>query len=421
MNFLREKQSCRYFLFLLGTGLLLMLAALGLCFLHAAEVQQVLLERERTVTAALLDQGVPGPVLAAALQNTAPSAKGDALLARAGRTEQTPLPLQALPAQSTLRFGGAALGGAALFALAVTAGSALWLRRRERLYQNVIDTVAEYSEGKFQRHLPQNENGTLYQMFGGIEELAMALQSKNESEQASKAFLRDMISDISHQLKTPLAALGLYAEILLNEPDRPDTVTRFAGQSLQSLQRMERLIQALLKMARLDAGSIRFDRQPHPARELVERALAPFTARAAREGKRLLAEGPPDQALCCDLEWTGEALGNLIKNALDHTGRGGTVRVQWQGTPALFRLSVCDDGSGIPPEDLPHIFQRFYRSKQSGDPNGAGLGLPLAKSIVEGQGGLLTVERTGPEGTAFAVTFLMNLTKAQDAIHPDVS
>lgn len=183
MNFLREKQSCRYFLFLLGTGLLLMLAALGLCFLHAAEVQQVLLERERTVTAALLDQGVPGPVLAAALQNTAPSAKGDALLARAGRTEQTPLPLQALPAQSTLRFGGAALGGAALFALAVTAGSALWLRRRERLYQNVIDTVAEYSEGKFQRHLPQNENGTLYQMFGGIEELAMALQSKNESEQ----------------------------------------------------------------------------------------------------------------------------------------------------------------------------------------------------------------------------------------------
>ena len=205
MNFLREKQSCRYFLFLLGTGLLLMLAALGLCFLHAAEVQQVLLERERTVTAALLDQGVPGPVLAAALQNTAPSAKGDALLARAGRTEQTPLPLLALPAQSTLRFGGAALGGAALFALAVTAGSALWLRRRERLYQNVIDTVAEYSEGKFQRHLPQNENGTLYQMFGGIEELAMALQSKNESEQASKAFLRDMISDISHQLKTPLA------------------------------------------------------------------------------------------------------------------------------------------------------------------------------------------------------------------------
>ena len=97
MNFLREKQSCRYFLFLLGTGLLLMLAALGLCFLHAAEVQQVLLERERTVTAALLDQGVPGPVLAAALQNTAPSATGDALLARAGRTEQTPLPLLAPP------------------------------------------------------------------------------------------------------------------------------------------------------------------------------------------------------------------------------------------------------------------------------------------------------------------------------------
>ncbi|MFR3791952.1 MAG: sensor histidine kinase [Blautia massiliensis (ex Durand et al. 2017)] len=421
MSFVREKQARRYFLFVLGAGLLLMLAALGLGFLHAAEVQRALLERERTVTAALLDQGVPGPDIAAALQNTAPSAAGDALLARAGRTEETPLPLLALPAQSALRFGAAALGVAALFAVTVAAVTALWLRRREQLYQNVIDTVAEYAEGRFRRHLPQNENGTLYQMFGGIEELAMALQSKSESEQASKAFLRDMISDISHQLKTPLAALGLYAEILLNEPDRPETVTHFAGQALQSLQRMEQLIQSLLKMARLDAGSIHFDRQPHPVHELVERALAPFTARAAQEGKRLLTEGAPDQVLCCDLEWTGEALGNLVKNALDHTERGGTVRVQWQSAPALFRLSVCDDGSGIPPEDLPHIFQRFYRSRASGDPNGAGLGLPLAKSIAEGQGGLLTVDATGPEGTTFTLSFLTNLTKPQDTIHPEVS
>lgn len=421
MTFLRERQARRYFVFLAATGALLLAAALGLAGLYAAGVRQLLLAKEEAVAAALLAQDVPAWVIAAALQNTGGSAAGAELLARIGHTSGTPLPLVPLAGGSAARFGALALGTAALFVLAVLAGSARWLQRRERLYQAVMDTVAEYADGRFGRHLPQNENGTLYQMFGGIEELAMALQSKSESEHAAKTFLQEMISNISHQLKTPLAALTLYAEILLNEPDRPDTVARFAGQSLRSLQRMEELVQALLKMARLDAGSIRFEQRPHPIGALVERAEAPFTTRAAQEGKRLLTEGDPEQRLCCDLEWTGEALGNLIKNALDHTGRGGTVRVQWQRSPALFRLSVTDDGSGIPPEDLPYIFRRFYRSKASGDAGGAGLGLPLAKAIVEGQGGLLTVERTGPDGTTFTITFPPDLTETQGGVHPAVS
>ena len=136
------------------------------------------------------------------------------------------------------------------------------------------------------------------------------------------------------------------------------------------------MIQSLLKMARLDAGSIRFDRQPHPVHELVERALAPFTARAAQEGKRLLTEGAPDQILCCDLEWTGEALGNLVKNALDHTERGGTVRVQWQSAPALFRLSVCDDGSGIPPKPGFRRPQRGRAGPAAGEVHCRGAGRP---------------------------------------------
>ena len=121
--------------------------------------------------------------------------------------------------------------------------------------------------------------------------------------------------------------------------------------------------------------------------ELAELASEDLLTRAERERKHLLFEGAEDALVRCDPEWTTEALGNLIKNGLDHTKEGGTVRVSWASSPAMIRICVEDDGSGIPPEEIHHIFKRFYRSSSSLDTQGIGLGLPLAKSIVEGQGG----------------------------------
>ena len=289
----------------------------------------------------------------------------------------------------------------------------MYLHRQDALYQTVIRTVNEYSDGIFQNHLPQNENGLLYQMFGGIEELAVALQAKNENEHKSKEFLQEMVSNISHQLKTPLAALSMYTEIIIDEPDQPDTVTSFAEKSMASLQRIEQLIGALLKMARLDAGSIVFEKKPILVTELLEQAQASFTIRAEVEGKQIMLSGPPDEMLTCDFEWTSEAIGNLIKNALDHTGRGGLIHIEWKHSPDMLRLSVSDNGCGISQDDIHHIFKRFYRSKHSSDHTGVGLGLPLAKAIVEGQGGIISVVSTPCEGTTFTISFFTNLTESQ--------
>ena len=109
--------------------------------------------------------------------------------------------------------------------------------------------------------------------------------------------------------------------------------------------------------------------------------------------------------LYCDAEWTAEALSNLIKNGLDHTGAGGFVKISWSRSPAMTRICVEDNGSGIPPEEIHHIFKRFYRSSSSLDTQGIGLGLPLAKSIVEGQGGVLSVQSHPGEGTIFTMAF----------------
>ena len=109
------------------------------------------------------------------------------------------------------------------------------------------------------------------------------------------------------------------------------------------------------------------------------------------------------------MNWTSEAIGNIVKNALDHTQDGGIVHITWERTPAMFRILISDNGTGIAPEDIHHIFKRFYRSKHSLDTQGIGLGLPLAKSIIEGQGGVIAVQSEIGNGTTFTLSFLTEL------------
>ena len=134
-----------------------------------------------------------------------------------------------------------------------------------------------------------------------------------------------------------------------------------------------------------------------------------LTTRAKNENKEIQIEGDDEQQLICDLDWTSEAIGNIVKNALDHTQDGGIIRIIWERTPAMFRILISDNGTGIAPEDIHHIFKRFYRSKHSLDTQGIGLGLPLAKSIIEGQGGVIAVQSEIGNGTTFTLSFLTEL------------
>ncbi|MEZ3469338.1 MAG: HAMP domain-containing histidine kinase, partial [Schaedlerella sp.] len=175
--------------------------------------------------------------------------------------------------------------------------------------------------------------------------------------------------------------------------------------AMQSLERMEQLIQSLLKMARLDTGNIVFEKRQCFVSELVSQATDDLLERARQEGKEIEVRGNSEEMLSCDLEWTKEAVGNLVKNALDHTDTGGMIRISWKRSPAVFRIIVEDNGSGIAQEDIHHIFKQFYRSRASVGRQGVGLGLPLAKAIVEGQGGSLSVESRPGEGSVFQTTF----------------
>ena len=276
------------------------------------------------------------------------------------------------------------------------------------LFRSFIDRFMK--EG-LSEHLPRNCEGCLYRLFGKIDTLANALAAENEKALEAKNFLKETISDISHQLKTPLSALSMYNEIIQSEitsdTGSRETALAFLEKTAVSLARMEELIQTLLKVTRLDAGAVLFEKQRWPVSDLASRALSQLLVRARQEQKQILLNGDENVWVNCDLQWTGEALGNLVKNALDHTDCQGHISVSWEKLPESVRIFVADDGTGIDEKDIYYIFRRFYRASKKNSKsckNGVGLGLPLAKSIIEGQGGTLSVQSRSGEGTTFTLT-----------------
>ena len=400
-----EKQTRRFYIFLIS------ICALQICFLgicgifQAGSIRRVLVNRELAAASYLLEQDIEPALIASAWNHTEVTEAGEKLLRTIGHTEDTPAYLLFLAEQTSIPLSLILLSAGILFAAVLLAGTAHFLRGREHFYERAEKVIAEYADGRFGAHLPSGKTGTIYQLFGSIEQLALSLQAKSEMEHRAKSFLKDMISNISHQLKTPLAALNMYMEIISEEPQNEDAVKKFSRKSMQSLERMEQLIQSLLKMARLDTGNIVFEKRKCFVSELVSQAADDLLERARQEGKEIVVRGNSEEMLSCDLEWTKEAVGNLVKNALDHTGTGGRIRISWKRSPAVFRLIVEDNGSGIAQEDIHHIFKQFYRSRVSASRQGVGLGLPLAKAIVEGQGGSLSVESCAGKGSVFQITF----------------
>lgn len=405
MSMLLDRQVKGLAVFLCLSFLAFALAQIVLAGRQVSAAEELWVEHDAAVASSLLDQGVPKDVVATSLTNAEPSEEGWSLLTAAGLGRQAETRLRPTFSQLQRSACTGSLSVALLLLILLSSGLLIFSRKRMKLRRQVDEILMDYIDGNYSRRLPQGGEGSFFQMLSSVEKLATMLRSKNEAERATKEFLRGTISDISHQLKTPLAALAMYQEIIEDEPDDAETVRRFSRKIGVSVRRMEQLISSMLKITRLDSGTIHFERVLCPVSDLVLNSIGELAIRAQGESKEIQIEGDDGQQLLCDPDWTGEAIENIVKNALDHTRAGGIVRIAWESTPTMLCLSISDNGDGIAPEDIHHIFKRFYRSKHSLDSQGVGLGLPLAKSIVEGQGGAISVHSEVGSGTTFTCCF----------------
>lgn len=278
-----------------------------------------------------------------------------------------------------------------------------YFHKQHKIMETAVAEIDDYLIGDTDARIECDDEGEMYRLFHLVNTLVSVLNAHIENEFRTKEFLKDTISDISHQLKTPLAALNIYNGILQSETEDLPDLKEFTILSEKELDRIESLIQNLLKITRLDAGTIILEKNFENVSDMMHDIEQHFAYRAKQEQKELILSGDDDITLFCDREWMIEAVSNLVKNAFDHTDAGKHICVEWKQMPDMLQIVVEDNGCGIYSEDVYHIFKRFYRSRFSKDTQGIGLGLPLAKTIVELHGGNIKVDSVLGKGSVFII------------------
>lgn len=290
----------------------------------------------------------------------------------------------------------------ALLLLIALAAAALALRERllsRRLLRRLNRMLEAAADGSF-REEAFNES-----LLSALESrMARYLASSSLSRQAlerEKESIQSLLTDISHQIKTPAANVLLYAQLLSEQPLTPEGRACAAALEGQA-EKLRALTDILSKLSRLETGILTLHPVPGPVDPMLENAVTQFTPQAA-DKELTLTLSPSGAAAVFDPKWTAEAVCNLLDNAVKYTPPGGRVTVAVAPYEMFCRIIVSDTGPGIPEEEQAKIFQRFYRASNVHDQEGVGVGLYLAREIVRGQGGYLKVDSPEEGGTAFSL------------------
>lgn len=272
----------------------------------------------------------------------------------------------------------------------------MWIRKKE--VEQLSEFVKGYISGE-ELDIRENREGVLPVLKNDIYSLVDQKNEQIRVLEAERDVLSRYMADISHQLKTPITSMRIMADLL--EEAEPEKQAEFIHNIQFSLNKMEWLVGALLKMAKLDAHAIDFHKKDVKASELLE-AVKPSVAILLDVRDQTL-ELKNDFAINCDKHWTVEALTNIVKNAIEYSPKESTIEIDSGENPMYHWISVKDSGAGMSREQYAALFKRFEYSTNE---NGFGIGMPLALSIVKGQGGDIDVDFGGKgEGTTFVIKF----------------
>lgn len=333
--------------------------------------------------------------------------KGRAVLKSYGYDKNISVSLQ--PLLSDLRPGFEAGGLTIILAYLILLILLAFFEYR-KMYKKVriLSSASEdVMDGNFRALENHNEEGDFAMLTSNFNNMSNRLKLTLESLKEDKLFLKNIISDISHQLKTPLSSLSAINDILLEDKSiTSDTSRDFLVKSRSQLDRIEWLIVNLLKMARLEAGAVIFKAESFPVINSVKRAVSSLIYKSQEKKIDINIIGSDSIQLCGDEEWIAEALSNIIKNSIEHTGTGGRITVGLTETSIFTSIVIEDNGEGIDEKDLPHIFERFYKGSNSVKAESVGIGLALCKLIIEAQNGSIYVTSKKGKGSKFTITFL---------------
>ena len=250
--------------------------------------------------------------------------------------------------------------------------------------------IREYSEGE------------LSILANQIQKMTLRLTESAEAIKADKVYLADSLADISHQLRTPLTAMNLTTTMLRTPELSTEKRMELTGELRSLLTRTEWLVETLLKLSKLDAGTVKLAQDPVRVKNLIARAAKPIAIPMDLRNQTLIINCA-EETFTGDLVWTAEAIGNILKNCMEHTPEGGTITITAQDTALYTQIEVQDTGAGFDAKDIPHLFERFYKGSNASETS-YGIGLSLARTVITAQNGTVQAAN-GSTGAKFVIKF----------------
>ncbi|MBO5395442.1 MAG: HAMP domain-containing histidine kinase [Clostridia bacterium] len=279
----------------------------------------------------------------------------------------------------------------------------IFTKKRYDRINNLTETIDRILHGADDTYIKSYSEGELSVLESDVQKMLVRLRDQKDILEKEKTFLADSIADISHQLRTPLTSINLILSLLHSS----DVTEERKGELMRELSvlisRTEYLVSVLLKISRLDAGTVQFERKNTALGELIRKSAEPVMIPMDIKNQKLIID-TKDITLNCDYLWCLEAFGNILKNCTEHTPENGTVTVTAEDTPIYTEIVISDTGKGFDENDIPHIFERFYKGKNSSKES-FGIGLNLSKMIISAHNGTIKARNAHSGGAEFVIRF----------------
>ena len=279
----------------------------------------------------------------------------------------------------------------------------LYDRRQKKMTAELTDYLSRLNSGKYDMDISSNGEDGFSRLKNEIYRTTVRLREQSERSRQDKINLKKSISDISHQIKTPLTSVSVMLDRLSDDRNMPEDIKRRLLTDVKhSSNYIISLVQSLLTLSRLDADSITMKQEDVSVKELLKICSERTEILAELGDVSVIVQDCGNISLNCDKKWMSEAITNILKNCIEHTKSGGMVTVSASQNKLFTTIIIRDNGSGIPADELPHIFERFYKGEGS-DENSIGIGLSLAKAIIEKNNGYISVKSKVSEGSCFMI------------------
>ena len=295
--------------------------------------------------------------------------------------------------------------------LALCAICFLYSRKKKKEMDLITKYITKLNSGVYSLDLDENKEDDTSLLKNEIYKTTVMLREQREHSLEDKIKLKDSISDISHQLRTPLSSIIITIQNILDDDNMPTEIRRdFLKDVLRSSEHISFLVQSLLVLSKMDAGTMTLKKEKTKVASMCREVIQNTAILAELRAVSVDYQCDESIEIRCDYKWTVEALTNIVKNCVEHTQEGGGVTIVCESNKLYAKITIRDNGEGIAPDDLPHIFQRFYKGKNSSKES-IGIGLALAKTIIEKNDGFIRVDSELGKGTTFVIKYFYTVKK----------